>query len=485
MADNDVQFKVSKITGAFVLFDGAEVAPGLHLYSAFTRVPKKYDKVAVLDGIAFPMSKVKIGASQHGIFTGVRENRAMKTITGLCFMLSNRVPRIEDTLQLNRLTPLTEEADADDKQRAADAMDEYVQRSALCTGLLSRPSYARALSYPSRTFCVRNPVHSLRARACARHAWHACHPPPHSHTRRMTNPLKRSSSTNSDDADEEVAMPPPSKVRKKAKAPTQKPKAPKAPKASKAPKYREVARGTLPELRTMAKEVGLTYSKAENNRTFLIRALVEHYGLEPDAPPPQLAKAKIAAKGKGKKEQAEVASEGDCGVNVDSDIDNDPEVQVMLKQIARQKASKDEVAKEDRKRKRIAELQKEMEKNSGGSSHALAAAGEASPESALMKAFGGHSPYQKLASRGATFQIFQHGAFAGATVTMMGPQDHAASGPPSHSGSHASRSTASVGSGRSTGVRYDRYTSPDVHQPRGRTRPHHAHYDDPRTHSRY
>ena len=142
VADNDVQFKVSKIKGDFVLFDGGAMA-GSTLYSAFARVPKRYDNIGVLDGIAFPMSKVKIGTS-HGIFTGVRENHAMKTTNALCYMPMLRAPRLEDTLSLNRLKPLTEEADAGEKQSAADAMDDYVNRCALRTCFLLRPCCARA-----------------------------------------------------------------------------------------------------------------------------------------------------------------------------------------------------------------------------------------------------------------------------------------------------------------------------------------------------
>ena len=73
------------------------------------------------------------------IFTGVRENHAMKTTNALCYMPMLRAPRLEDTLSLNRLKPLTEEADAGEKQSAADAMDDYVNRCALRTCFLLRP----------------------------------------------------------------------------------------------------------------------------------------------------------------------------------------------------------------------------------------------------------------------------------------------------------------------------------------------------------
>ena len=310
------------------------------------------------------------------------------------------------------------------------------------------------------------------------HPWRKI-PPTESHScHRLVNPSKRSA--DKDDADdagkEEDSPPPPPKVQKKVKiSAPKKAKVPKASKVSKksaavAPKYRDVFRGTIGELRTMATDAGLTWPKTSDNRTFLIGVITEHYGLQP---PAQLAaKGKATANGKGKKADEDVEVDGEEDVD-DSDIDDDPEVKLMLEKLEAHKRQKQN-EKAEKKRKRLAAIQKEMDKDVVDS----ATKGGASPESALSAAFGGHSPYQKLANRGATFQIFQHGAFAGAKVTMMGPQDNAAPPPRSIASRSSGGRSSSVGS-------YDLDTPHGIYMRHGHPLQRRDHYDDRRPRSRY
>ena len=78
----DVDLKLEKIVGNFMLFDGGAL-PGtsMHGYTTFAKVPTHYNEPKVVEGLFPPMAAVKLGkGAAIGICMGALEDTVMKTL---------------------------------------------------------------------------------------------------------------------------------------------------------------------------------------------------------------------------------------------------------------------------------------------------------------------------------------------------------------------------------------------------------------------